>query len=251
MASANASIKFEKYVKKFVGSPYVWRGAGEKLTKNNYESFIDKNETSDRNKKRAKDFCKKLFDAGVKEMTVFDCSGYISKALMAAGLRTWRANCDYLWDKCVRVKHPRDFTLLFRTSITDPEDETHIGVYLNGYQYHAKGRDVGVVREPFVEGFWDKFGDYDGLYPLLNPSYSIGTKIKSPMYGKKEVKILKKLLKANGYGLNLDENNGNYLQKTKDAVLQFQRDYFFDESEADGIVGKKTVEALGGKWDGK
>lgn len=242
--------KFKKYIRKYIGNPYVWGGSGEVLTKSNYEAFIDAHEKNPVNAQRAKDFCKKLFDSGRKKLYVYDCSGYISKALMSCGLRTWRGDCDALWEKCTPTNEVRDFTLLFRVSSSNQEDETHVGTYFDGKQYHAKGRDDGVVEEPFDPNFWDKYGNYDGLNTYL--SEHVFTKsLKNPMYNSSDVKELKKLLQANGLGLDLNVSNGNYLSRTKEIVMAFQRSYFDDPKEWDGIAGKKTITALKGIWGGK
>lgn len=241
--------KYEKYIKKFVGNPYVWSGSGEAVTVNNYEEYIDSREKKENNAKRAKKFCKKLFDSGKKKLYPYDCSGYISKALMSCGLRTWRCNCDVLWDKCKPTDTVKDYTLLFKSSPTNSEDETHVGTYIGGKQYHAKGRDDGIVAEPFDPSYWDKFGNYEGLNTYLS-DYVFTKSLKYPLYGSTDVVELKKLLKANGFGLSLG-TNGNYLSKTKEAVIEFQRSYFKDSSEWDGIAGKKTISALNGIWGGK
>lgn len=241
--------KYEQYLKNQVGHPYVWSAAGEIITEKTYEKYIDSHEKNPENALRAKNFCKKLFESGKKRLRPHDCSGLISKALMYCGLRTWRCNCDILWDKCEPTDTVKDYTLLFRVSKNNPSDETHVGTYFNGKQYHAKGRDVGIVAEPFDPSYWDKFGNYKGLNTTLS-DYVFTKTLKSPMYSSNDVKELKKLLKANGFGMNLG-TNGNYLSKTKQAVLDFQKHYFKDESEWDGIAGKKTITALNGIWEGK
>lgn len=243
----NIQKKFLDFCNNNIGNPYVWSGSGEELTLDNYETFIDSKENNPLNAKRAKNFCKKAFDSGKNVLNAFDCSGYISKALIFCGLRTWRGNCDALWDKCKKTNVVRDFTLLFRVSDSDSEDETHVGVYYNGNQYHAKGRDDGVVKETFKKSFWHKFGNYEGLNDVLS-DYIFKQNLKFPMYDSKDVKELKKLLKKNGFGLNLNSENGNFLGSTKQAVISFQKAYFDDPKEWDGIVGKKTISALGGIW---
>lgn len=237
--------KFLDYADKHISDPYVWSGAGEVLTRENYEEFIDSHETSQSNAQKAKDFCLKAFNSGKDSLNAFDCSGYISKALMHCGLRTWRGNCDALWEKCVPTNKVENFTLLFKVSQSDQEDETHVGFYYNGKQYHAKGRSYGVVKENFNKSFWHKFGNYTGL---SDTAYVFTKNLKMPMYGSVDVKELKKLLKSKGFGLNLDENNGNFLSSTKSEVIKFQKSFFSDPKEWDGIAGKKTITALGGTW---
>lgn len=250
-----AQEKFIEYIKKYVGQPYVWGGSGTTVTEKNYKSVIESKETSGKYndgttyKQAARAFCEKLFKKGQTTLTIHDCSGYISKALIAAGLRTKRTDCDGLWAKCVQTTKPEDFTLLFNVSDKNREDETHIGVYYKGKQYHSKGRKYGVVCETYKKSNWDKMGVYKGLSEA-NKEAPAGTRVftRNLKFGCKgeDVKELKKLLLANGYG-GLTLTNGNYYGNTKKVVRKFQID---KKLKPDGIAGKNTVTALGGVWMG-
>ena len=239
--------KFIEYILKYVGQPYVWGGTGETLTPSTYEAYIDRKETSTSYKATAKSFCRKLFIAGHKSVTAHDCSGYISKALMAAGLRTKRTDCDGLWSKCTRTYSPADFTLLFRWSSTNKEDETHVGVYYKGYQYHAKGRSYGVVKEKYRASYWHKMGTYPGLSAAGNAAFAFTKVLKNPMYSRQDVRELKKLLIAKGYTNGITATNGNFLSSTEKVVRQFQAD---NGLQVDGKAGRNTITALGGTWKG-
>lgn len=237
--------KFIEYILKHVGQPYIWGGTGEKLTPATYEAFIDKKETSASYKATAKSFCNKLFSGGAQSVTVHDCSGYISKALMAAGLRKSRRDCDGLWAACKRTYAPKDFTLLFRVSSTNSEDETHIGVYYQGYQYHAKGRAYGVVKEKYKASYWDKMAVYPGLSDAGTAGFAFTKTLKKPMYGSRDVKELKKLLIAKGYSSGITAANGNFLGSTEKVVRKYQEDKGLT---VDGKAGKQTISSLGGIW---
>ena len=93
----------------------------------------------------------------------FDCSGYVSFCLMHIGALNHRTNCDGLFARCQEVYCPTDGTLLFRVSPTNKNDETHVGVYFNGKQYHSKGRAYGVVCEDYNEKYWQKLGWFRAL----------------------------------------------------------------------------------------
>lgn len=240
----DAQKKFIAYITKHVGQPYVWGGTGETLTAANYEAYIDREETSTSYKASAKQFCRKLFTAGAQTVTVHDCSGYISKALMAAGLRKNRRDCDGLWAACTRTYTPKDFTLLFRVSSTNANDETHVGVYFQGYQYHAKGRAYGVVKEKYKASYWDKMAVYPGLSTTGNDAFVFSKVLKRPMLGSRDVKELKKLLAAAGY-TGLTVTNGNYLASTEAVVRKYQTDHGL---VVDGKAGKATITSLGGLW---
>ena len=247
--------KFIDYIKKYVGQPYVWGGDGDVLTKTNYISKINRMETNGSYgdlsyKDAAINFCNKLFAKGQTQLTVFDCSGYISKALMAAALTNKRRDCDGIWARCTQTTRVCDFALLFRVNTNNSEDETHVGVYYNGKQYHAKGRKYGVVCEAYRASYWDKIGMYPGLGAVSSsgssaPSgYVFKRLLKAPMHNQRDVKELKKLLVANGY-TGVNPNNGNFYATTQAVVRKFQEDRGL---VVDGIAGKNTITALGGEW---
>lgn len=93
----------------------------------------------------------------------FDCSGYVSYCLMTAHALDKRRDCDGLYDRCERIEKPENGCLLFRVNDFNPNDETHVGVYYNGYQYHAKGRVYGVVKEKYNASYWAKIAWFKAL----------------------------------------------------------------------------------------
>ena len=93
----------------------------------------------------------------------FDCSGYVSWCLNKAGAFSGRTNCDGLFARSTEIYSPEDGCLLFRVSPTNPNDETHVGIYYKGKQYHAKGRAVGVVCEEYKESYWQKLAWFKAL----------------------------------------------------------------------------------------
>lgn len=86
----------------------------------------------------------------------FDCSGYVSWCLIKCGASERRRDCDGLFARSTEIYTPEDGCLLFRTNPQKPSDETHVGIYFNGNQYHAKGRSYGVVCERYNERQWQK-----------------------------------------------------------------------------------------------
>ena len=99
----------------------------------------------------------------------FDCSGYVSWCLDKAGAFKGRTNCDGLFARCEEVYTPTNGTLLFRVNPANKNDETHVGIYFDGMQYHAKGRAYGVVCEPFKASYWQKYGWFKALKPDQQP----------------------------------------------------------------------------------
>lgn len=93
----------------------------------------------------------------------FDCSGYVSWCLKKCGALDTRRDCDGLFARSTEIYSPEDGCLLFRVNPTNPNDETHVGIYFNGKQYHAKGRAYGVVCEPYKASYWQKLAWFKKL----------------------------------------------------------------------------------------
>lgn len=93
----------------------------------------------------------------------FDCSGYVSWCLNKAGAFSGRTDCDGLFARSTEIYTPEDGCLLFRVNPAKPSDETHVGIYYDGKQYHAKGRAYGVVCEPYNDRYWQKLAWFKAL----------------------------------------------------------------------------------------
>lgn len=149
-------------------SIYVWGGSGQ-LCCDVSEAWI-----------RAKEKGRQP-DAAVKEWETvmaspyrdvarcFDCSGYVSWCLKQCGAYNGRTDCDGLFARSTEIYTPEDGCLLFRVNPRNPSDETHVGIYFNGLQYHAKGRAQGVVCEPYSDRFWQKLAWFKALKPDQPP----------------------------------------------------------------------------------
>lgn len=142
------------------GSIYVWGSEGQSAIT---EKWIRASETSTENANRAIALWQERLAQGCGNIRAFDCSGYVSCGMIVVGLMSGRRDCDGIWARCTRISKPENGAMLFRVSKKDPEDETHIGFYFNGYQYHAKGRDDGVVKEPYDPSYWKKIGWFKTL----------------------------------------------------------------------------------------
>lgn len=145
-------------------SIYVWGGSGQ-LCCEVSEAWIRSHEQG-RQPEAAVKAWKEVENGPYRDVArCFDCSGYVSFCLMNIGALNHRTNCDGLFARCQEVYCPTDGTLLFRVSPTNKNDETHVGVYFNGKQYHAKGRAYGVVCEDYNEKYWQKLGWFRALKP--------------------------------------------------------------------------------------
>ena len=145
-------------------SIYVWGGSGQ-LCCEVSEAWIRSHEKG-RQPEAAVKAWKEVENGPYRDVArCFDCSGYVSFCLMNIGVLNHRTNCDGLFARCQEVYCPTDGTLLFRVSPTNKNDETHVGVYFNGKQYHSKGRAYGVVCEDYNEKYWQKLGWFRALKP--------------------------------------------------------------------------------------
>lgn len=145
-------------------SIYVWGGSGQ-LCCEVSEAWIRSHEQG-RQPDAAVKAWKEVESGPYRDVArCFDCSGYVSFCLMNIGVLNHRTNCDGLFARCQEVYCPTDGTLLFRVSPTNKNDETHVGVYFNGKQYHSKGRAYGVVCEDYNEKYWQKLGWFRALKP--------------------------------------------------------------------------------------
>ncbi|MBQ9950317.1 MAG: C40 family peptidase [Clostridia bacterium] len=165
--------KFIEWLKQQVGSIYVWGGQGE--TEFN-EAWIKKMETTDKNAQRAIKLYEKRQDEGKDPIAAYDCSGLIVRFLLDNELIQSDTTSGGLYTLSTKIS--KDMLtkgdLLFRHNGTSIH---HVGVYIGGDMViHAKGRDVGVVREHIDangETYWNRYGRLPELsykssnYPLL------------------------------------------------------------------------------------
>lgn len=153
-------------------SIYVWGGSGQ-LCCEVSEAWIRAKEARSENGKHA-DEAVKAWEAVMASpyrdvARCFDCSGFVSWCLIKCGASERRRDCDGLFARSTEIYTPKDGCLLFRTNPQKPSDETHVGIYFDGKQYHAKGRAYGVVCEPYNERYWQKLAWFKALKPDPKP----------------------------------------------------------------------------------
>ena len=153
-------------------SIYVWGGSGQ-LCCEVSEAWIRSKEARNENGKHADDAVKAweaVMASPYRDVArCFDCSGYVSWCLIQAGALKHRTDCDGLFARCTEIYTPEDGCLLFRTNPKKPSDETHVGLYFGGKQYHAKGRAYGVVCERYNERQWQRIAWFKALKPGPQP----------------------------------------------------------------------------------
>ena len=147
-------------------SIYVWSGSGQ-LCKNITEKWIREKESRSDGGKHADDAVAAWNDVMSSPYAdvarVFDCSGYVSYCLIQANALDKRRDCDGLYDRCTPLQTPENGALLFKVSSTNPNDETHVGAYYDGYVYESKGRAYGVVKSEYKAKDWKKIAWFKAL----------------------------------------------------------------------------------------
>ena len=143
-------------------SIYVWGGSGQ-LCCDVSEDWIRAKEKGRQPEAAVKEW-EEVENGPYRDVArCFDCSGFVSWCLNKAGAFSGRTDCDGLFARSTEIYTPEDGCLLFRTNPAKPSDETHVGIYYDGNQYHAKGRAYGVVCEPYNERYWQKLAWFKAL----------------------------------------------------------------------------------------
>lgn len=149
-------------------SIYVWGGSGQ-LCCDVTEAWIRAKEKG-RQPEAAVNEWEAVMASPYRDVArCFDCSGYVSWCLKQCGAYNGRTDCDGLFARSTEIYTPEDGCLLFRTNPRNPNDETHVGIYFNGNQYHAKGRSYGVICERYNERQWQKLAWFKALKPDQPP----------------------------------------------------------------------------------
>lgn len=143
-------------------SIYVW-GASGQLCADVTENWIRAKEKGRQPEAAVKELETVMSSPYRDAARCFDCSGYVSWCLKQCGALDTRRDCDGLFARSTEIYSPEDGCLLFRVSPTNKNDETHVGIYFKGKQYHAKGRAYGVVCEPYNERYWQKLAWFKAL----------------------------------------------------------------------------------------
>lgn len=149
--------EFNSYLVSQVVQPYLWGGQHTKLTPDNYESIITKKESDPVYRLQAISFCKALFDKGAEVLYGYDCSGLGMYWLQnLKGIYKSDMSANTLMNHCVIQEKPKTGYWVFRVS---DGKATHIGYMVSDAEViHAKGRQYGVVKEPYKSSYWHRVG---------------------------------------------------------------------------------------------
>ena len=195
---------------------------------------------------------------------VADCSGLFVAAFSKYGIRISHSSHYQYTDYCKEKgtlsggKKLNGEELVPGDAVFVYKDErkryTHVGLYVgSGNVIEASGTKVGVITSLVTDKKWNRWGklkdvDYSG--EIIKPEDPEHKEPEKPDTGQKtlrkgdkgaEVKDLQKKLLALGYTLPKYGADGDFGKETEAAVKAFQQD---NGLTADGVVGKKTMEAL-------
>lgn len=248
----NEISKFMDYLKEQVDTHaiYVLSGQGElivdilpNLTSKESLNRIDQILTLiSQNTKKYKKTGK--FD--ISTSRAFDCSGLGTYYFLLNDLIEYDMTADQLYKKCcdpISEDQLQEGDMVFQEGKKDDGTKYmhHVGYYVgNGKVIESKGRAYGVVETDF-KGKWShcgrpKFWDRTCISRILKY-------VKGNIMTGDDVRAVQRRLNVEGY--NCGTVDGSFGKKTDAAVREFQSARGL---KADGIVGKKTVEALGLIW---
>lgn len=257
--------EFIKYLESRVDRAiYVW-GAQTQVIKNgkvySNDSFkkilsgtvtpwVKKMETSTTYKNQAINLYKKRKDK-FKEIPCHDCSGLGMNWIQnETGLSKTDMTANGMLAKCTKIKKSQlaKGDWVFQTKNGKAH---HIGYVVDNdlNVVHSKGRRWGVIKEAFSSKTWDTYGrpkyfkeEIELLIEVKDAMFELKRELKKGCTGN-DVKELQTMLnEAMDAGLAVD---GSFGTKTYKAVRKYQK---AKGLKIDGIVGEKTITALGGVW---
>jgi len=231
------------------GSIYVLGAQGETLDQIT-DAWIAKREHNNaKNIKRVKDLLNKRIEQGYKNLRAYDCSGLIIRHLLDEKLESKDKNANGIYNEyCIPIEKSelRAGDLVAKYGLSSGKYKVyHIGVYMgDGYVVHAKGRDVGVVREKITNYSWNRYGRLKAF--IADGNNVISRLLKKGKKGE-DVRLVQQALINLGYDLGKWGADGIFGSQTQKAVRKFQKDR---KLKVDGIIGVQTTTALGFVWKG-
>lgn len=186
----------------------------------------------------------------------FDCSGLGTYWFLKNKLIESDTTADGLYKLCDEILFddlkPGDAVFQESLNSKGKPYQHHVG-YIASREgdkitvVEAKGRKYGVVESKFTTSNWDHAGRFKFWNDQPQPTYTLTRELylTSPMMTGDDVKAVQ--TKLNELGFNCGKADGIFGSKTSAAVKKFQSSVNLKD---DGIVGKKTCEALGFVWAG-
>ena len=248
--------EFIAYLQKQVKnhSIYIWGAQGQGYPTLN-EAWIKSKESGTNETNALKTYRKGVAAGYEKLMRAFDCSGLGMYWLIKEGFSKYDMTANGMKGKCTLIQksHLKKGDWVFRTykSGSNKGRAYHIGYIVDDdlNVVHAKGRAYGVVKEKFSASYWNTYGRPSYFAAEIDTAEeqaehaSFNRNLKKGCKGD-DVRELQKLINKAGDNIAVD---GNFGSKTRAAVIAYQKRKGLKK---DGIAGRNTVTALGGKWLG-
>lgn len=234
---------------------YVWGGNGELIV--NLLPRLVEMEKSGHTEKEALNnldrlntlLQRRLFDRiDIYTIRGEDCSGLGVKFLLDKEIIKGDTNCNGLYNltkgQPVKLDNVEAGDYLFNGNAND---KWHVGYAINNkYAIECQDHDKGVVITRIADRPW-KYATRPSWYEGVTPTqYVLKRELyyTNPMMRGEDVEEVQTALTTRGY--NCGDVDGIFGNKTSFAVKNFQTDKGLS---VDGIVGRKTAEALGFIWE--
>lgn len=236
--TADEVDKFLAYAASQTGCLYVSGGQGQKMT----PALIRKLEKGDSNYKRALKTYEKNLKAN-RPLTGYDCSGLIIAYLLGNKLITRDLTAHGIYYTICDRLDKDDICggdLVFKKKTTSSRIY-HAGIYMgDGTVVQAKGRDYGVVREPFSATGWNRFGRLKVFANGRNiPNFTRVLKKVNPRMMGDDIREAQKALLSKGH--DPKGIDGAFGPNTEKAVISFQK---AANLKADGIITRDVWDRL-------
>jgi len=237
---------------------YVW-GANDELCVNLLDKLVEMEKSDHKTDEALKNIDRiltllqkrLLVGCDMLKIRCADCSGLAVGFLLKMGIIKSDTTADGFYNMLKKRSVPfsdvqaGDFLFMGSES-----HKTHVGYAIsNQYAIESKSRDVGVVQTKIADRGWGwacRPDWYEGDEPEpVKPVLTRELYLKDPYMKGDDVKEVQTRLNELGY--NCGSADGVFGKKTDIAVKNFQTD---NDLTVDGIVGKKTAEALGFRWEG-
>ena len=183
----------------------------------------------------------------LEELNAFDCSGLFVKFALEHGIFKHDMTANDLYNAVEQKIPVTDVQVGDFVFYGDDTRKTHIGYAIDSeYAIEARGTAYGVVKTLLSERPW-KYAVrpdwWEGIEPLPKVLTRTLYYVQGNLMRGEDVRAVQKELNERGYSVG--SADGVFGKKTDTAVKKFQGD---NNLIVDGVVGKKTAEALGFKF---
>ena len=237
-----------------VGWPYVWGETGQQCTPAYRKTYAARSSCPDDEKTEIISQCQVTREknpvsscAGCvwypddERVLIDDCQGFIKQTAKRVGVTFTGGGCTSMWNDRDNWSEqgdikdlPERLCCVFWTDSKNPKVKSHIGWYIgNGMMIHCSGK----VKKEKLSAKCTNYAvpkGLDGTIPDKKPTLRKGSKGEY-------VTLLQTKLIQMGYDVGNTGADGSFGDKTRAAVIAFQKDRGLT---ADGVVGEKTWAAL-------